>query len=184
MGIHVARVAREAIGPALDDPDAVAAIIERNCRPTDAIQALTACTFGAGNLITRDWGKSAYTFVRKADGYAVRIVRRPATATAAALTTSQPASDGTAAPGGPGTAPEGAAAKEHRGWQILEQPARDFLAVQDVDVPVPAKATRPPTPLVSCPDCREDVVEAEAVSLGGEVVCVPCRQARLATLGG
>ena len=49
----------------------------------DAIQFLTGCTFGKGNLIHRDWGKNAYAFWRRSDGRALRIVgrRRPGSAT-------------------------------------------------------------------------------------------------------
>lgn len=38
---------------------------------------MTGCTFGKGNLIHRDHGKSVFTFVRRADGKAIRIVTRP-----------------------------------------------------------------------------------------------------------
>jgi len=43
----------------------------------DAIQSLTGCTFGKGNLIHRDYGKNSYTFIRHRDGKAVRIITRP-----------------------------------------------------------------------------------------------------------
>lgn len=43
----------------------------------DAIQSLTGCTFGKGNLIHRDYGKNVYTFIRRADGKAIRISTRP-----------------------------------------------------------------------------------------------------------
>jgi formylmethanofuran dehydrogenase subunit E len=43
----------------------------------DAIQSLTGCTFGKGNLIHRDYGKNSYTFIRHCDGKAVRISTRP-----------------------------------------------------------------------------------------------------------
>jgi len=43
----------------------------------DAIQSLTGCTFGKGNLIHRDYGKNSYTFIRHRDGKAVRISTRP-----------------------------------------------------------------------------------------------------------
>ncbi len=34
----------------------------------DAIQVLTGCTYGKGNLIHRDLGKMAFSFYRRTDG--------------------------------------------------------------------------------------------------------------------
>ena len=47
-----------------------------NCA-VDAIQYLTGCTFGKGNLIHRNYGKNAFTFVRRSDGKTIRIAARP-----------------------------------------------------------------------------------------------------------
>ena len=38
---------------------------------------LTGCTFGKGNLIFRDYGKNAFTFIRRDDGKAIRVLTRP-----------------------------------------------------------------------------------------------------------
>lgn len=40
------------------------------------VQFLTGCTFGKGNLIYPDYGKNAYTFVRRYDGRAIRMTGR------------------------------------------------------------------------------------------------------------
>ncbi len=42
----------------------------------DAVQFLTGCTFGKGNLVHRDHRKNAYTFIRRSDGKAVRVSTR------------------------------------------------------------------------------------------------------------
>ena len=54
--------------PAPDEE--IVAVVETEMCAVDAIQALTGCTFGKGNLIHRDWGKNAYTFFRRSDGKA------------------------------------------------------------------------------------------------------------------
>ncbi len=53
------------------------AVVETDMCGVDAIQFLTGCTFGKGNLIHRDWGKNAFSFFRRSDGRAVRISLRP-----------------------------------------------------------------------------------------------------------
>lgn len=53
------------------------AIVETNMCAVDAIQYLTGCTFGKGNLVHLDHGKNAYTFIRRSDGRAIRVATRP-----------------------------------------------------------------------------------------------------------
>lgn len=76
MGIQAARIALREIGPHARDEEVVAAVETDMCA-VDAIQFLTGCTFGKGNLIHRDYGKNVYTFWRRSDGKAIRIAGRP-----------------------------------------------------------------------------------------------------------
>ena len=76
MGIRAAEVALEEIGPHSADEE-VAAVVETDMCAVDAIQFLTGCTFGKGNLVHRDHGKSAFTFQRRSDGRAVRVSALP-----------------------------------------------------------------------------------------------------------
>ena len=76
MGIQAAQIALREIGPHAKDEEVVA-VVETDMCGVDAIQFLTGCTFGKGNLIHRDFGKNAYSFFRRSDGRAVRISVRP-----------------------------------------------------------------------------------------------------------
>jgi len=76
MGIQAAQIALREIGPHAKDEEVVA-VIETDMCGVDAIQFLTGCTFGKGNLIHNDFGKNAYSFFRRSDGRAVRISARP-----------------------------------------------------------------------------------------------------------
>ena len=51
--------------------------VETNACGTDAIQVLTGCTLGKGNLLYRDLGKHAYTVFSRKTGNGVRIVLKP-----------------------------------------------------------------------------------------------------------
>jgi formylmethanofuran dehydrogenase subunit E len=54
------------------------AIVENDTCAVDAIQVLTGCTFGKGNLFFRDYGKMVFTFATRADDRSVRLYLRPA----------------------------------------------------------------------------------------------------------
>ena len=76
IGIRAAELALRLIGPNADDEEVVA-LVETNMCGVDAIQFMTGCTFGKGNLIHLDYGKNAFTFIRLSDGKTVRLVTRP-----------------------------------------------------------------------------------------------------------
>lgn len=51
----------------------IVSIVENDSCAVDAIQVLTGCTFGKGNLIFKDYGKQVYTIVKRPSGEGVRI---------------------------------------------------------------------------------------------------------------
>jgi len=58
-------------GPARDEE--MVAIVETDACGVDAVQFLTSCTFGKGNLIYRDYGKQAFTFGVRGKKEGVRL---------------------------------------------------------------------------------------------------------------
>ncbi len=63
IGIRIAEIALREIGPHAEDEEVVA-VVETDMCGVDAIQVLTGCTFGKGNLIFNDYGKKAFSFYR------------------------------------------------------------------------------------------------------------------------
>ncbi|MFW5731492.1 MAG: FmdE family protein [Desulfonatronovibrionaceae bacterium] len=57
--------------------DCLTAVVETDMCAVDAIQYLTGCTFGKGNLIHRDLGKVAFSFYDPENQQAVRIMINP-----------------------------------------------------------------------------------------------------------
>lgn len=55
----------------------IVAVVETDMCAVDAIQFLLGCTFGKGNLIHLDYGKSAFTFHSRQKRKSVRIVAKP-----------------------------------------------------------------------------------------------------------
>jgi formylmethanofuran dehydrogenase subunit E len=75
IGIRAAEWALEEMGKAPDEE--IVAVVETDMCAVDAIQSLTGCTFGKGNLIHKEYGKSAFAFYRRQDGKAALLVARP-----------------------------------------------------------------------------------------------------------
>jgi formylmethanofuran dehydrogenase subunit E len=72
FGYRVALFALHELGDSATDEELVA-IVENNSCAVDAVQVMTGCTFGKGNLIFKDYGKQVYTFIRRPSGEGIRI---------------------------------------------------------------------------------------------------------------
>jgi formylmethanofuran dehydrogenase subunit E len=147
MGLRVAELALAELGRHSAENELVA-VVEMDMCPVDAIQLLTGCTFGKGNLIHLDYGKSAFTFIRQADGKAFRIVVRP----------------------------EGWQSQETdpqaRAQAILGQSLDKLLAVTPVEPTAPSKARS--LNQLPCADCGEIMLESCSRRFAGKTLCQPC----------
>ena len=64
------------LGVGRPEDEELVAIVENDSCSVDAIQYVTGCTMGKGNLIFRDYGKHAYTFFNRNTGKGIRITRK------------------------------------------------------------------------------------------------------------
>jgi formylmethanofuran dehydrogenase subunit E len=72
IGYRVSIFALKELGERASDEEMVA-IVENNSCAVDAVQVVTGCTFGKGNLIFKDYGKQVYTFIKRPSGDGIRI---------------------------------------------------------------------------------------------------------------
>jgi len=77
VGYVAARIALERLGSRRAEDEELVAIVENDSCAVDAVQVVTGCTLGKGNLIFRDYGKHVYTFAVRPSGRAVRVSRKP-----------------------------------------------------------------------------------------------------------
>ncbi len=173
MGIRAAEVALAQIGPHSVDEEVVA-IVETDMCGVDAIQFLTGCTFGKGNLVHRDYGKNAYTFIRRADGRAVRISSRSGGGGAPAP---DPERKKLMAAMQSGRATDDdrerfSALMRERSDAVLRAPLEELYDV------CPVEAVIPPTARVfasiDCASCGEPTMETRIHLLDGRQFCPPC----------
>jgi formylmethanofuran dehydrogenase subunit E len=173
IGIRASELALAEVGRASDED--IVAVVETDMCAVDAIQYLTGCTFGKGNLIHKDYGKNAFSFYRRRDGKALRILTKQAIFkdTGPLLRTLHKK-----------MLEEGLTAEEEKVWKetrqmisqrVMESPLEELFEVKEPPHPVPERARILAS--VTCDACGEPVMETRTVSSGGRVLCVPCAEA-------
>ncbi|MFH2091328.1 MAG: FmdE family protein [Pseudomonadota bacterium] len=144
IGLRASELALEKLNP--ENKADWVCITETDMCGVDAIQFLTGCSFGKGNLIHKDFGKSAFTFFdRKAQkGFRALFSDRA-------------------------TQSEN---REERIQMILNAPLKDLFEVQTIDLP----PVRPARILMSikCDHCNEMTMESRIRLFGGKHLCGPC----------
>lgn len=176
MGVHAAELALREIGPHARDEEVVA-IVETDMCAVDAIQFMTGCTFGKGNLVHRDYGKNAYTFYGRDSGRGVRIRARPR----AWQRDPEHQRLFTKVLAGEGSDDERARLWELHGQEsrrILERSPDDVFEVHEVNAPPPPKAQIHAS--VACVECGEETMETKTRRVGGRELCPECFERALA----
>ena len=176
MGVQAAQIALREIGAHAKDEEVVA-VVETDMCGVDAIQVLTGCTFGKGNLIHRDWGKNAFSFFRRSDGRAVRISLRPDAwrrdpehQELFARVRSGQASD-----------VERARFQElhvAQSYDVLGLDPDSLYRVEELHAAPPRKARIHAS--IVCAECGEGTMETRVRRLDGRELCPPCFNAALA----
>lgn len=171
LGYRAAKAGIEYLETRRSPDEEIVVIAETDNCGVDAVQVVTGCTVGKGNLIFRDYGKNAYTFGCRDTGKAVRIIVKPRDANFpedfVALRDRVRSGEGT---------PE---EKEqlHKMQlkvisEILQAPQEELLQMQDVQLDLPEKARIFRS--VTCARCGELVMEPRARVRDGQIVCIPC----------
>jgi len=166
LGYRVAKYAKEHY-PRSKDEELVAIVENKSCS-VDAIQNVLGCTFGKGNLITKDFGKQVFTFYSRDQNKAMRVYfkgnifegldkfRQKSVTCELSEKEHQ----------------EFAAMREQAIQKILTAPDEELLSVTEVDIPAPDKARIYPTR--RCQECGEGFMEVLGRMANGKVVCKSC----------
>ncbi len=177
MGMQAARIALREIGPHSKDEEVVA-VVETDMCGVDAIQVLTGCTFGKGNLIHHDYGKNAYTFYRRSDGKAIRIAGRP---NAWARDPEHHALFAKVRAGEATEAEEERFRELHaaQSYRVLERSPDDLFTVTPVDGEPPRRARIHAS--LPCSACGENTMETRIRRFNGADYCQPCYEGAITT---
>lgn len=131
------------------DDEELVAIVENDACGVDALQCVTGCTFGKGNLIFRDYGKNVYTLYSRTSSKGVRVLF-----------------DGRQIP------EKLRESREERMNWILAASPEEILHVKKVSIeePTPARVHKS----IPCAFCGELVMETRLQDLDGKPACIPC----------
>lgn len=170
-GFRVAEAAVNALQSERDIDEEMVAIVENDSCAVDAIQVVTGCTYGKGNLIIRDYGKQAYTFILRKNGKAVRITPKS--------THKEKRQDLMSLRE---KVFSGKANEEEKALyrkkikaaigEMLSMPLDEICRVEEISCEIPEKARIFNS--VTCSYCGETVMEPRARILNGKLACIPC----------
>lgn len=170
-GFKVALIALRELGITRAQDEELFAIVENDACGVDAVQVVTGCTLGKGNLLFRDYGKQVYTFGNRRNGEAVRISLKRGK-----VVKSQAYKDAQA------KAKSAGATDEEKDYynelhsqycqQLMDLSDEDFCDIKKVEVEFPSKARLFDT--VICQECGEGVMEPRLRVKEGKLVCLSC----------
>ena len=171
LGYCAARIAIKELRSGRDVDEELLAIVENDACGVDAIQAVTGCTVGKGNLIFRDYGKNVYTFINRATGDAVRISlkNREDEQESGFRELRARVVQGRATPEEAVTMRSMMQAQVDR---MLVEPPEKYFEIRHVEVEIPEKARLFNS--VQCSKCGEMMAESRARVENGGLVCIPC----------
>ena len=170
IGIQVSKAVLQKLGKPARDEEMVA-IVENNSCGLDAIQLLTGCTYGKGNLIFNDFGKHVFTFMNRENQKALRIsINKDAIRMDKEhMELFAKIKDKTASP------EEQEKFKQlhiKKSNEILKIPLDDLMVIKKIDFSPPPMARIHDS--VDCVVCGESVMETKIRLLNNEPHCIPC----------
>ncbi|MEN4018263.1 MAG: FmdE family protein [Methanobacterium sp.] len=171
IGYRAAEIAIKELRSPRSMDEEFLAIVENDSCSVDAIQVLTGCTFGKGNLIFKDHGKHVYSFVNRNTGDTLRLSLNkgidemdPEFAKIREKVFSGSTSEEEKA--------EFEKQKDKTSYDILDMPDNELFKIEHVKIEIPEKDRIFQS--VKCAKCGELVAEHRARVEKGNFVCIPC----------
>ena len=173
LGYRAAETALERLRSGRAEDEELVTIAETDACGVDAIQVLTGCTVGKGNLFFKNYGKHAFTFINRQTGDAVRITGNPSFDTDSL----DPGLASLRARVMQGRVPDEEWAEYRRRTDrlveaILDLPAETLFTIREVDVEIPERARIFSS--VPCAKCGELTAESRVRVEDGKLVCRAC----------
>ena len=151
MGYRMSRAALDFLSDTRSADEEVVAIVENDACGVDALQWLTGCTFGKGNLKFKDYGKQVYTLYSRESHKGVRALLNIRNV--------------------PETARQDR--KSFINW-LLSAPDEDIVTLSEVNIDEPEPARIVNT--VICGFCGEAVMDTRTRDVNGKIACIPCAE--------
>jgi formylmethanofuran dehydrogenase subunit E len=170
LGYRVAKAALRELKAERPQDEELVAIVENDSCAADAIQFITGCTFGKGNLIFRDYGKHVYTFFNRRIGQGVRISEDYR-----GFEDDQRFSELRKRQGaGEDVSREMHLLKMEKAAVILKAAEKELFSIQPVSSVPPEEAKIRAS--LRCALCGEKFMESRSRMKNNKVVCIPCSE--------
>jgi formylmethanofuran dehydrogenase subunit E len=147
-------------------------IAETDMCGVDAVQYLTGCTFGKGNLIHRDYGKMAFTFFNRSQNRGFRCLLKSDARDETRDEMSRLQQK---------VAVGEASDEEQARCNELKRQKEARLMASDLDALFDVMAPKEPMPRLArilaslvCEDCGESTMESRTRRFAGKTLCQPC----------
>jgi len=155
IGYRMSKAALAFLSDSRAEDEEIVAIVENDACGVDALQCLSGCTFGKGNLIFKDYGKHVYTLYSRGSRKGVRVVFNAR------------------------NVPENVRGDRDQfiNW-LLTAPEEEVVSLKEVqiDEPEPARIMSS----VECEFCGESVMKTRTREVSGKLACIPCADKRSA----
>lgn len=145
IGYKACEAAVEKMNIRFSADEEIVCVTENDACGVDAVQVVTGCTFGKGNLIYRDTGKMAFSFFNRANGESLRMILK--------------------------TAAKKMSRQEHQNY-LLNAPVDEIFAFSKPVFRLPEKARLFAT--ITCEVCGEGAPEHKIRLMDGQKVCLDC----------
>ena len=149
IGYRMTKAALDFLSGLRAKDEELVAIVENNACGVDALQYISGCTFGKGNLIFKDYGKQVYTLYDRKTKRGVRVCFKNR------------------------AVPEGMRQDREKFIDWLQSvPDEEIVSLQEVriDEPEPARIMKSE----ECAFCGERVMETRVREIDGKPACIPC----------
>lgn len=156
IGYCAAKLGMELLAAERAEDEELIAIVENDTCAVDAVQVLTGCTFGKGNLFFRDYGKMVFTFALRPSGKSVRLclIHRD--------------------PDAGQDVPEDQRRRRRIEFMLSESPTELFEVRRQTLSPMPEQARIRES--ATCEQCGERMMATRARQHAGRTLCIPCAE--------
>ena len=167
FGVRASELGLEKLRAERPEDEEIVAVIENDSCMGDAIQSVSGCTLGKGNLILKNYGKMAVAFINRANGESIRLIVKEKV-----IEDLMNSDFGRAKREGHLPWVEMMKMAKEVSQQMMELSDDELFDTKKVQIepPRPARIFRS----VKCSVCEEYFGEKFGRVKNGEIVCIPC----------
>jgi len=145
IGFRACEIAKEKMDLKFSVDEELVCVTENDACGVDAVQYITGCTLGKGNLIYRGTGKMAFSFFSRRTGESIRLVLKRS---------------------------KHEMTREERQRYILEAPYEEVFDIKKPNFEIPEKARI--FNMIVCENCLEEAPEHKIRINDGKKLCLDC----------